>query len=69
MAMGYWTRYRSGCVALIAVGVIIGRGNDTGSTHAAATQILRGRRGLLDHADHAKLSAAGSMLMVRYAGP
>jgi hypothetical protein len=24
------------CVALVAVGVIIGRGNDTGSTHAAA---------------------------------
>ena len=34
--IGLGTAAASLCVALIAVGVIIGRGNDTGSTHAAA---------------------------------
>lgn len=34
--IGLSTAAASLCVALIAVGVIIGRGNDTGSTHAAA---------------------------------
>jgi serine/threonine-protein kinase len=34
--IGLGTAAASLCVALVAVGVIIGRGNDTGSTHAAA---------------------------------
>ena len=34
--IGLGTAAASLCVALIAVGVIIGRGNDSGSAHAAA---------------------------------